>query len=237
MKKRLVCSLVTLFLLLFSGSAHADLKTIGTAQFGETGDHYNLIWDDVNNGNSVVWLDYTNAPTNWTAQNAWAAGLDSALTLYLNAGVSVNWDGSWRLPSTVDGLYSWGYDGTTTGGYNITSSEMGHLFYTELGNKGYVATDGTYPQPEWGLSNTGDFEYIVASWYWSDTEYALDPDNAWTFGRDGGHQDFCVKSSNGYGVAVRTGDVSVVPVPGALLLLGSGLVGLAGFSRRKGSRC
>lgn len=38
----------------------------------------------------------------------------------------------WRLPTHVDGQYVFGYDGTTTGGYNITTSEMGHMYYVNL---------------------------------------------------------------------------------------------------------
>ena len=79
MKKRFLSILVTgLFLLCVAGMANAALTTIGTATYG--GSDYNLIWDDDNNGNSVVWLDYTNARTNWSAQNAWAGELDSSLT-------------------------------------------------------------------------------------------------------------------------------------------------------------
>ncbi len=34
------------------------------------------------------------------------------------------------------------YNGTTTAGYNITSGEMGHLFYVGLGNDGWYDTSG-----------------------------------------------------------------------------------------------
>ena len=239
MKKSLVWSLVMLFVLTLSVSAHAALETIGTAQFGGSGTEYKLIYDADAPFGPITWLDYTNAATNWGAQNEWAMGLDSALTINLNSGVSVDWgDSSWRLPSTVDGQYAYGKDGLTTAGYNITSSEMGHLYYTELGNKGYYATDGTYPQPGWGLKITGDFENLITSSYWSGTEYAIDPNRAWGFDVDDGSQGTPFKSANDYGLAVRSGQVSVVPVPGALFLLGSGLVGMAGFSRRrKGSHC
>ncbi len=125
---------------------------------------YDTDWD-------ITWYDYTNAGNNWSNQVAWADGL------------SIDFGGTtfddWRLPITVDGPYVSGYDGTTTGGYNITNSEMGHLYYTELGNKGNIATDGTHPQPGWGLSNTGPFQNLYSSFYWSGTEYAANTNYVW----------------------------------------------------------
>jgi len=238
MKKRFLSVLATgLFFLSMTGMANAALTTIGTATYG--GSDYNLIWDDDNNGNSVVWLDYTSARNEWTAQNAWAAGLDSALSYNIDdAAYTVAWDDTaWRLPGTVDGVYVLGYDGTTTGGFNITSSEMGHLYYEELGNLGYYATDGTNPQPGWGLHNTGDFANLIESWYWSGTGYADNPDYAWDFSMPKGPQNRHYKQLDGCGLAVRSGQVSAVPIPAAIWLLGSGLTGLAALGRRrKGNR-
>ncbi len=224
------------------GLANATLITIGTASYddGSGAADYKLIWDDDNNGNSVVWLDYTNNDTDWTSQTAWAAGLDADLTVSLYAGYSVSWDDiAWRLPATVDGTYTWGYDGTTTAGYNITTSEMGHLYYEELGNLGYYATDGTIPQPGWGLNNTEDFDNLIASWYWSGTEYADDPDGAWGFRMGYGYQTINYESYDFYGLAVRSGQVSTAPIPepATMLLFGIGLVSLAGVGRRRKGSC
>jgi len=224
-----LCGLI--FLLVAMGSAHAALTTIGTAQFGGTGTAYNLIWDDNNNGNSVVWLDYSKTGS-WYTQTSWASGLDSALTINLE-GYTVDWGmNSWLLPTTVDGYYTYGYDGTTTGGYNITSSEMGHLYYEELENLGYYDKSGTF-QSGYGLQNTGEFNNLIASWYWSGTEYADDQDNAWYFYMVGGDQNGHYKPGNGYGLAVRSGQVSAVPVPGAIWLFGTGLAGLSVLKKRK----
>jgi hypothetical protein len=232
--KKISVFLCGLFLLLVAmGSANAALTTIGTAQFNGTGPAYNLIWDDNNNGNSVVWLDYTHLSANWTNQKAWAAGLNGALT-YNTPGYTVDFGAnSWRLPSTVDGPFVNGYTGTTTGGYNITNSEMGHLFYTELGNLGTYNTSGV-SQSGYGLIKTGDFDYLVNSGYWSGTGYATNPTYAWYFSMFNGYQGGGNKSgSGGYGLAVRSGQVSTVPVPGAFWLLSSGLIGLAGLSRKR----
>ncbi len=243
MKKQLIGMSVICMLLGGAGLAQATLITIGTATYddGSGADQYNLIWDDDNNGNSVVWLDYTNAQTNWAAQNSWAAGLDGQLTYNIDAQYNVTWDDTaWRLPSTVDGQNEWGYDGTTAAGYNITTSEMGHLYYTELGNLGYYDTSGT-SQPGYGLQNTGDFNHLVDSpysSYWSGTEYAFITSltYAWYFYMNFGKQDVNHKVVRSYGLAMRNGQVSTtapVPEPTTMLLFGAGLAGLAGLRRRQ----
>ena len=238
MKKRFLAVLVTgLFLLTLTGLAQAALTTIGTATYGCS--DYKLIYDADGPFGPITWLDYSKSVNNWAYQKAWAAGLGASLTVTLNPGyrTSIDWETGWRLPDTVDGGYSWGYDGTTAAGYNITTSEMGHLYYTELGNKGFYATDGTNPQDGWGLNNTGDFDNLLASWYWSGTEYADNPDPTWGFDMNGGYQDDGYEHGDEYGLAVRSGQVSAVPVPGAIWLLGSGLAGVVALGRRrKGNR-
>ncbi len=201
------------------GTAQAGLMTIGTATYN--GSEHNLIWDDNNNGNSVVWLDYTNGLTDWQSQKDWAAGLDGALMYNIDPGYTITWDDDdWRLPTTVDENDSIGY--------GKTNSEMGHLYNTGLGN-------GTGGMTNTGPTNTGDFQNLVATVYWSGTEYSGNTNNAWRFHFNDGYQDTFNKASNLYGMAVRSGQVATaaVPVPASVWLFGSGLVGLIGVSRRK----
>ncbi len=227
---------------MMSGMAHATLTTIGTATYN--GEDYNLIWDDDNNGNSVVWLDYSHNGSDWNYQVAWASSLngEGVLTINLYDGYTVDWGTNlWRLPTTVDGLEVIGYEGdpdgdgnyTYTKGYNLTNSELGHLFYEELGNLGYFDTSGNGIDGERsGLNETGDFEEFIDSKYWSGTEYAQDTTCAWCFDVTAGFQTASnTKSASYYGLALRTGEVSVVPVPGAIWLFGCGLLGLAGIKR------
>ena len=64
--------LLAVFILL-TGTANATLRVIGTATYN--GIAYKLIWDDDNNGRSVVWLDFANGRLTHDAQLAWASGL------------------------------------------------------------------------------------------------------------------------------------------------------------------
>ncbi len=235
-KLTLIYMILFLVLTLAAATASANLVTIGTANY--LGSDYNLIWDDDNNGNSVIWLDYSNGATNWVAQNAWAAGLNASgvLTYDIDSTYTVDWGtNSWRLPATVDGPRVFGYDGTTTAGYNITSSEMGHLYYTELGNLGYHDTAGN-TQPGFGLNNTGVFNNLRNNdgRYWSGTDFTAYSSSAWHFFMYYGSQDTYLKTNNLYGLAIRSGDVSAVPVPAAIWLLGSGLIAIVGIRRKKG---
>ncbi len=82
--------------------------------------------------------------------------------------------------------------------------------------------------------NASEFDNLIAGWYWTGTENDYNPDGAWDYDLGDGFQDIYNKVAfNDYGLAVRSGDVSAVPIPGGIYLLGSGLIGLVSISRRK----
>ncbi|MDO8335189.1 MAG: hypothetical protein Q7T74_00175, partial [Candidatus Saccharibacteria bacterium] len=168
---RFIVLLLVIFFIL-TISAHATQYNRGSDSLG-----HRLIYDsDLN----ITWYDYTQSQANWQTQMNWADGLD------------VDFNGThytdWRLPSTVDGPEVYGYDGTTTAGFNITSSEMGHLYYTELGNLGEWAIDGTNFPPGYGLKNVGDFQNLQQYAYWSGTQYAAYTGLAWYLNLPNGYQ-------------------------------------------------
>jgi hypothetical protein len=185
-----------------------------------------LIYDtDLN----ITWYDYTKSADTWANQKAWAT---SPSVTDVNGKIITGW----RLPSTVDGPYTYGNNGTTTAGYNIITSEMGHLYYTELGNKGVYDVSGNI-QSGSGLVNKGPFTSLTPypNYYWSGTEHATDTQHAWYFRFDEGRQNRDNKSYTFYALAVHDGNVgssSPVPIPPSVWILGLGLVGLVGLRRK-----
>lgn len=138
--------------------------------------------------------------TNWWGAQAWVG--------YLN---SINYDGyhDWRLPVS-----------DTCTDINCTNSELGHLYYSELGNTSDSA-----------VVNTGPFQNLRNTVYWSGTEYTPYTNSAWYFNFNPeihpGIQYYGSKGNFQYiAWAVRPGAPVPVPVPGAIWLMGSALMGL-----------
>jgi hypothetical protein len=148
---------------------------------------------------------------------------------------AMNWAGNlsyggytdWRLPTTqIPDACS--VDSDEPYGYYCILSEMGHLFYNELGGvaDAFIATSG---DPELAL-----FQNVQSDYYWSATLPTPFSAYGYFFGFANGYQgaDYN-EDSVFYAWAVRDGDVSAVPVPAAAWLFGSGLLGLVGIARRR----
>ncbi len=210
---------------LASGTAHAELQ--GRDLNGSAGSfeaYYDTVLD-------ITWLaDANYAQTSgydadgvmtWDAANTWAANLS------FTDGVNVYDD--WRLPTTLQPDASCGYQsGGVSFGYNCTGSEMGHLFYSELGG---AAGQSILTSADPDLAK---FTNLQANFYWSATEYAPGSVDAWYFRIASGDQVANPKSNGFYALAVSPGDVAAVPEAQtyALMLAGLGLIGWR--ARRRG---
>jgi hypothetical protein len=256
MKRDLVLLLTLSVLIALSGVANAGLVVIGIASYDSDGnghsENYKLIYENDSIYGGLVWLDYTRDNEVWQNQIDWVSGLGANLAVTLDPGytTTIDWRIGWRLPATDESKANLGgghgFEGPDQDGYhdyehgyNMVNSEMGHLFHKSLGNRGYCATDGTCPQPGYGLQNTAPFNNLEASpSYWSGTEYSLDTVDAWIILFSNGYQGHGDKGYGVYSLAVRPAEVSgpgipsTVPLPGAAWLLGSGLIGLLGIRRR-----
>lgn len=173
-----------------------------------------LIYDDDLN---ITWLaDANYAQTSgydadglmtWSAANTWATNL--------SFGGAVDW----RLPTADPTCGSMAV--------NCINSEMGHLFYTELSGTAYssIATSG---DPDLNLFTN---IRLNQKWYWTSTPGLYS--GRYTFDFFYGYQAELRTYSEQPVWAVHDGDVgSPVPLPGAIWLLGSGLIGMVGTRRK-----
>ena len=159
----------------------------------------------------ITWLANANANgpmnwglMNWNAANTWAASL--------NVGGYTGW----RLPTAKNA------DGSGPSFGYVSGSELGHLFYNELGGVAGQSILTTHN------ANFNLFSNIQGSVYWSGTEYAPIRTVAWYFNTNSGSQYYnALKDFGYYAWAVRSGDVAAVPEPEEymMMLLGFGMVG------------
>jgi hypothetical protein len=254
MKQRLLAASVALMLAV--GTAQAALLDLHNGQLYDN--VTNLVW--LQDANLAVSTSFDERSTNthgfmtWHSANSFIAAMNTANYL----GHS-----DWMLPtvSPVAGGNNWNYsystNGTTDYGYNISSqtSQLGYMYYQNLGLKGFYSPSGDY-QPDFGVfgngisgafglgvnggqANVGLVNNLQSYGYWSGTAYAPLPTQAtWYFGTHDGSQVGYYNQNNALAVwpvrpATALDVAATVPEPEsyAMFLAGLGLMGA--FARRR----
>ncbi len=202
MKRALLSLSLVIILLGISVSVKADLSVIGTGTLGS--EVYKLIHDS---RTSLVWLDYSPISEaylgTWSYRMNWAQStLTNNMILNIDSGFQVNWSDN-----------SW----------NLPSiDQISDLYYSSLG--------GTYWDQKVYYPNQ-QFNEFKKDYYWTSAEYD-DTTQAWAFSINYGRSYYYNKSSSFASLAVRSAQVSAVPIPAAAWLLSSGLIGLVVIRRK-----
>lgn len=217
MNKNLLVGLTAcVFFLCFAGICmpgivQAALITVSTAKYN--GLEYNLIWYHDSNGGSVMLSDNSNRSADPAAGREWIDSQDSLPTLNLSNGYFLSRDNvHWRIATTAGGF-----------GHNQTLSSGGNLLYDE-GISLFNESDG--------LTIKSRNHYWFSPFSPVDEGYAgsrscspCDVFQPWS-------GDFDDKPSGpglSSGQVPKTDDVSE---PVTLLIMGSCLLGLAGFRKK-----
>jgi len=157
-----------------------------------------------------------NVSDTWDNQMAWVANL------------TIGGVGGWRLPNMdVNGDGDIVLECSSVSQSVCADNEYAHM--TAYGAGSILGSGVT----SWDASI---FNLIWYGGYWSNTESSSNQADAWAFvlsGQPVGISAMPAKSNISNAWAVRSGDISAVPLPAAVWLFGGGLIGLLSVAARK----
>jgi len=207
-----------LFLTVLTTTANATL--IGRLPATPGGTDYQAYYDDVA---GLTWL----ADANYSYTSGGEGIYDWGSAIEWVTYLTVDGVDGWRLPTALNG------DGSgPCSGYGCAGSELGNMFYNVLGGVAYSSIETTHNANYDLFSNIG-YPYAGHMTYWTGTERIDSTTSAWIFRLDTGETRSLNKSTAGFAWAVHDGDVGAVPVPAAIWLFGTGLIGLISIANKK----
>lgn len=195
--------------LLFASGANAALQSQSGGQTLYDTD-LNIVW--LADANYALTSHYaenagysTDGRLTWAQATAWIASLNAE-----NGGIGHLGFNDWRLPTTDH-----------CEDYGCTSSEMGHLFYQELGGEAHKSIAAKHN------ANYDLFQQVGSGYYWSGS--AKGSAYAWSIDFANGYQGTSGTTSLAYAMAVRA-----VPEPESfvLMMVGLGVIGAVARRRR-----
>ncbi len=219
-----VLAMLLLIGALFFGDATAALFNRGNGLIYDS--DLNITW--LSDANYAKTSDYDgDGRMTWADAKIWADNV-------VYAGFS-----DWRLPSTtqpdpncqlqMDYGPPYGLQGFLS---NCTASEMGHLFYNELGGVALNPINTTH-NASYDLFQNIQADDVQGEGlfdnYWSGTSFAPSISGAWLFNFSNGRQNALGTDNGFFAWAVRSGDV---PEPNSLVLATIALAAFCGSTRR-----
>ncbi|WP_284618031.1 hypothetical protein [Aquabacterium humicola] len=198
-------------------AAWSALVTIGSGQMVANGPSYKLIWDNDNNGKSLVWLDFTVSSQNPTLSWWHPGAVNASLVYTLDPNYAIAWtDAAWRQPGDAGVQYC----------QCPSTSELGHLFYVEFGlTAPLVNVQNPYNMVTAAELNAGEFDSLLPMNYWQATEW---PGSYFHMGRGHSVPTGWIEGPFA-GIAVREGQVSIVAPtsePSTVLLMALALAAM-----------
>jgi len=177
--RKMLMVVVLVLVCSFASLAYGELVLRGNGMVYDT--DFNITWYSIPNTNRSGWCE----------KMAWAASLNVS-------GIT-----GWRLPSALN------LDGTGPFEGPSKMSEMGHLFYTEMGIRSGTNTGDPNVPGSFGIFTEASGEMFWWFYMWTSTQYEANPLYAWMFNGDA----WATSKINpypivGWGLAVHDGDVA-----------------------------